>query len=240
MHALRTLAPFAAALGLVTAVPAAAGAPPAFAAGGAAPATVPSIVATHIARAEAALARAGDRADAGQASKVPRELKTAELQARYAWNAAAYVIKTTPATVVAAAVPDGTGAAGPAYAGREDTAFAALSLDHDLVATTVGLATQSGAKTTALRTSWVRAIALSQAARNNAVRSIHRLKAAGTFPTVMRGLVPLANDEVKQLNGRLKLTGFTGPLRKSLLRARTRALTTRKLVNRYWPPVPSG
>ena len=237
---LRTLLPLAAALGFVSGVPAAGGAPPATAAGGGAPALTPAIVATHLARAEAALARTLRFADQGQATKVPRELKTAQLQARYAWNAAAYVIKTSPPSVAGAAFPDGNGGTGPAYAGREDTAFAALGVYHEIVATTTGLVTQSGGKSKALRTSWVRAIAISQAARNGAVRYIHKLKSPGTFPTVMRGLVPLVNDEMKQLNGRMKLTGFTGPLRTSLLRARTRDVTTRKLVNTYWPPVPSG
>jgi hypothetical protein len=236
----QTLVPLTAALGLVAAVPATAATPPATATGGAASALTPSIVATHIARAEAALARAARFADQGQTSRVPTELKAARVQASSAWNAARYVIKTSPPTAAGAALPDGTGAGGPVYAGREDTAFAALGLYHDIIATTVGLATQLGAKSNALRTSWVDALAAAQAGRTAAVRYIHGLKAQGTFPTVMPGLVPLVNDEIKQLNGRMKLTGFTGTLRRSLLRARTRNTATRKLVNTYWPPVPSG
>jgi hypothetical protein len=55
----------------------------------------------------------------------------------------------------------------------------------------------------------------------------------------MPGVVPQVNDELKEINGRLKMTGFTGSLRTSLLRARTRATKSRKLVNTYWPPVPA-
>jgi len=243
MSVLRTLVPLAAALGLILAVPAAGGAVQnggAHANGGGVPPVIPSIVATRTARAEAALARADTLADSGQAVKVPAALAAARAQARSAWNAAVYVIKTTPATVVGDAVPDGTGATGPVYAGREDTAFAVLGLYHDVFATTVSVMTTTGAKTKALRKSWLDAIAASQAARNGAIKYIHTLKTPGTFPTVMRGLVALINDENKQLNGRLARNPFRGLTKKEMLRAVTRNKSTRKVVNRFWPPVPAG
>jgi hypothetical protein len=244
MRSLRTLAPLAVVLGLIVAAPAAGGAarsaaPPAEAAGDAPAALIPSIVNTRIVRAQAALRRARAYSDSAQTTKAVAALNVATAQAGFAWNAAAYVIRTTPPTAGDDAVPDGDAAAGAAYAGREDTAFAALSVQHDVVATTVGLLTQAGGKNTALRKSWVNAISSSQAVRNRAVAFIHTRKLPGTFPTVMPGLVPLANDEVKELNGRIKLTGFTGTLRKSLLASRVRAVKTRTLVNRYWPPVPA-
>ena len=243
MRSLRTLAPLAVALGLIVAAPAAGGAPqnagpPAHAAGGGAAPLIPSIVNTRIVRAQAALGRASGYADSGQPAKAVGALASARAQARFAWNAAAYVIRTSPPSVVGDALPDGTGG-GSAYAGREDTAFAALSVQHDVVATTVGLMTKVGAKNKALRTSWVKAISSSQAVRNRAVAFIHTRKLPGSFPTVMPGLVPLANDEIKELNGRMKMTGFTGALRKSLLASRTRTVKTKTLVNKYWPPVPA-
>lgn len=244
MRSLRTLAPLAVALGLVVAAPAAGGAarnaaPAAEADGDGAAALIPSIVNTRIVRTEAALARATKYADSNNQAKAIGELNTARAQAKYAWNAAKYVIKTTPPSAAGDVFPDGTGAGATAYAGREDTAFAAISLQHDVVATTVGLLSQAGAKNKALRTSWVKAISSSQATRNAAVAFIHTRKLPGTFPTVMPGLVPLANDELKELKGRMKLTGFTGSLRKSLVASQKRALKTRKLVNKYWPPAPA-
>jgi hypothetical protein len=238
MWRLRNLPLLAAVLGLVPAVASAGGGPPAAATGGDVAALVPSLVATRIARAEAALGRAARDADEGRTAAIPRELATARTEARYAWNATVYVIKTTPPA--AAAADGGAVGSGPTYAGREDTTFAALAAYHDVVATTVGIATQVGAETPALRKSWVAAIAQSQAARNNAIRYVHKLKSPGTYPTVMPGLIPFANDEIKQIDGRLKLTGFRGSIRTTLVRARARAVTTRKLVNKYWPPVPSG
>jgi hypothetical protein len=244
MSLLRTLAPLAAALGLL-ALPAAGGAaqsvtPPAHADGGGAPAVIPSIVSTRIAHAQAALGRASRFADSSQATKAAGQLNVARAQLRSAWNATKYVIKTSPPSVAGDVFPDGGAAAGPVYAGREDTAFAFLSAEHDLVTTAVGLMTKPGAKSKVLRTSWLNAIAGSQALRKSAVAYIHKLKAPGTFPAVMPGLVPFINDEVKQLSGRLKLIKFKGLTRKSLLAARTRDIHTRKLVNRYWPPAPAG
>jgi hypothetical protein len=244
MRSLRTLAPLAVALGLIVAAPAAGGAvqnggPPVEAAGDGAAPLIPSIVNTRIVRAQAALRRASRHADRRQPAKLVGALNSARAQARYAWNAANYVIRTTPPSPAGDALPDGTEAAAGAYAGREDTAFAALSLQHDVVATTVGLMTQVDAKTKALRTSLINAISSSQAVRNRAVAFIHTRKLPGTFPTVMPNLVPLANDEVRELNGRMKMTGFAGTLRKSLLKSRLRAVKTRKLVNKYWPPAPA-
>jgi hypothetical protein len=243
MRVPRTLALLAVALGLIVAAPAAGGpphstGPSAHAAGSGAAPIIPSLVNTRIVRAQAALRRAAAYADSNQPAKVVAALNTSRAQARFAWNAAAYVIKTSPPSVVGDALPDGTEGAG-GYAGREDTAFAALSLQHDVVEATVGLLTQKGAKSKALRTSWINAISSSQAVRNSAVAFIHKRTKPGTFPSVMRNLIPLANDELKELNGRMKMTGFTKPLRTSLLRSRTRALKTRTLVNRYWPPVPA-
>jgi hypothetical protein len=245
MYSFRTFALLAVALGLLLAAPAAGGpgqngGPPAQAAGVPPPPVIPSIVNSRVVRAQAALARATRFADAKQTANVVGELNTARAQARYAWNAATYVIKTSPPSVAGDAFPDGAEAGGSAYAGREDTAFAAISVQHDVVATAIGLLTQVDAKNTALRKSWINAISSSQAIRNSAVAFIHARKLPGTFPAVMPGLVPLANDEVKELNGRMKMTGFTGILRTSLLHSRTRAIKTRTLVNKYWPPVPAG
>jgi hypothetical protein len=244
MRSRRHITLLAVALGLIAAVPAAGGTargitPSAGADGTAAAPVIPSIVQTRIVRAQAALRRANAFADSGQTGNQIASLNTASAQARFAWNAAVYVVKTSPPSVAGDAFPDGDAAAGGAYAGREDTAFAAISVQHDVVATTVALMTQAGAKKTALRKSWVKALSTAQAVRNKAVAFIHTRKLPGTFPAVRPGLVSLANDEVKELNGRMKMTGFTGTLRKSLLASRTRAVKTRTLVNRYWPPVPA-
>ncbi|HEU4865273.1 MAG TPA: hypothetical protein VFT76_03395 [Actinomycetota bacterium] len=244
MRSRRNIVLLAVALGLIAAVPAAGGAarqlaPSPGADGTAAAPLIPSIVQTRITRAQAALRRANTFADSGQTAKQIASLNTASAQARFAWNAAVYVVKTSPPSAAGDALPDGDAAAGAAYAGREDTAFAAISVQHDVVATTVALMTQAGAKNAALRKSWVKAISTAQAVRNKAVAFVHTRKLPGTFPAVMPGLVPLANDEIKELNGRMKLTGFNGSLRTSLLASRIRAVKTRRLVNKYWPPVPA-
>jgi hypothetical protein len=242
----RTLASLAVGLGLLAA-PAAGGAvqsggPPAHATGGGAPPIIPSIVATRVARAETSAAHVGQLADAGQPIKAASELKTASRQAEYAWNAAKWLIKTSPPSVAGDAVPDVGGATAPVYAGREDTAFAAISVQHDVASAAIALINKSSSKSKALRLSWFNAINSSQVRRKSAVAYIHKLKAPGTFPTLMPGLVPIVNDEVKELNGKLSLTrpARTSLLRKSLVRSRARALVTRKLVNKYWPPVPAG
>ena len=103
-----------------------------------------------------------------------------------------------------------------------------------------------GAKNAALRKSWIKALSSSQATRNKAVAFIHTRKLPGTFPAVMPNLIPLVNDEVKELNGRMKMTGFTGTLRKSLISSRViaRASTTTSVRKEPWtanePPVRSG
>jgi hypothetical protein len=245
MPSLRTLALLAVALGLILAAPAAGGAaqnsvPPAEAAGDGAPQVIPSIVNTRIARAHAALQRASSYMDGKQVTKVAAALNVARANGTYAWNAAKYVIKTTPPTPAGDVVPDGTGAGGALYAGPEDTAFAVLSLQHDVVSTVVGLMTQANAKSPSLRRSWLNAIVSSQATRNAAVAFIHSRKPPGpTWVTVMPNVVPLVNDELKDLNGRMKMTGFTGTLHRSLVKARKRAIKTRTLVNKYWPPAPA-
>lgn len=254
MRSFRKLAPLAVVLGLIVAAPAAGGAgqnagSPAEAAGAEAALPIPSIVNTRIVRAQAALARAAKYMDGNQVAAAVTALNSGRANAVYAWNAAKFVIKSTPPPAEDA-LPDGDPVVG-GYAGPEDTAFAALSVQHDVVTTAVGLMTQPSAKNVALRKSLINAVAGTQAVRNAAVAYIHTLAppaedaiidgpdAGALWPTVMPNLVPHANDEIKQINGRLKMTGFSGTLRTSLLNSRTRAVKTRTLVNTYWPPVPA-
>lgn len=223
--------------------------PPAQAAGGDIPPPLPSLVNTRLVRSQAALGRATAAFDENQAAQAVVPIGAAVDNLTKAWSAEKYLIQTTPPPVEDA-ISDGDPVVGT-YAGPEDTAFAALSVQHDVVTTAVGLMTQPSAKNVALRKSLINAVAGTQAVRNAAVAYIHTLAppaedaiidgpdAGALWPTVMPNLVPHANDEIKQINGRLKMTGFSGTLRTSLLNSRTRAVKTRTLVNTYWPPVPA-
>jgi hypothetical protein len=245
MRSLRTLAVPALALGLVLAALVAGAAwatvRPAEATGSSAVAPLPSIVNTRIVRAEATLARMGASADANQLSKVPSRLSNALGQTADAWGAAKYVIRTTPPTPAGDAVDDGNGGAAGAYAGPEDTAFAVLSLQHELIAATATMINKSAAKTASLRKSWFKTIVSAQNRRNAAIAFIHKRKPADpTWATVMPGLLPQLNDEAKELSGDVATTKANRTLRKSMLAVRKNALKTRGLIKKYWPPVPAG
>ena len=101
MPSLRSAIPFALALGLVAAAPAAAKSTPppkAQASGGDAVDLVyPSIVAVRVARTERALERATKRIENGKPADAAITLKVVRRQLASSWRGAKYVIRTTPA-----------------------------------------------------------------------------------------------------------------------------------------------
>ncbi len=240
-----TLAPLAAVLGLVLAASAAGGAtqntpPVAEAAGGDAVPGDPSIVAIRIARAEAALGQAGVAEDANDRAGMLAAVKAARLNAARALNAARYLVKTAPPTPVGDGLADGA-PVGIAYGGPEATLFSVLILQHDVAATAIGLMTAKGAKTATLRKAWASAVLDSFAQRNKTIAFIHARKAnAPTFATLMPGLLTMFKDELKEINGRLKMNKFGPNLRASLANGATRVKNSRTLVKKYWPPTPAG
>jgi hypothetical protein len=220
--------------------------PPAHADGGDAPPIYPSIVNTRLVRAEAALSRATDAYDEGQPAESAAQVAAAVANMTASWSAEEYVIKTAPPAPAAESFSDGTGATGPAYAGPEDTGFAVLSAEHDVISTAVGMAETSNA---ALSKSLLTAISAMQTSRTAAIKYIHKIAppptgagtgAGSTWDTVMPGYVAVLDDEIQQLKGRLALTKFSASTKAALTSARLKAADTKDLINTYWPPVPAG
>jgi hypothetical protein len=221
--------------------------PPAHADGGDAPPILPSIVNTRLVRAEAALSKATDAVDAGQPAQGAAPINAAVANVTAAWSAEQYVIKTAPpAPVGDSAYSDGSGGAGPSYAGPEDTGFAVLSAEHDVITTAVGIAETSDA---GLSKSALSAITAMQNSRDAAIKYIHKIApppvadgtpVGSTWDAVMPGYVAVLDDEIQQLKGRLALTKFSASTKTALTNARLKAADAKDLINSYWPPVPAG
>jgi hypothetical protein len=220
--------------------------PPAQAAGGDVAPTIPSIVDTRLVRAQSALARSTAEFDENQPGQAVVPMGAAASNLSKAWNAAKYVIKTAPPPPTDDALIDGDGG-GVLYAGPEDTAFAVLSDQHDLVSTAVGMMETTNAP---LLKSLSDSIASVQASRTAAINYIHSIEpppeddAVGpddeptaTWATVMPNLIPVLDDEIQQITGRLAMTKFPTASRTVLINSRTRAQSAKALVNQYWPPV---
>jgi len=223
--------------------------PPAQVNGGDAAPIYPSIVNTRLVRAASALGRATDAYDSNQAAQAVGPIGAAVSNLTNAWGAEKYVIKTAPPPPGDAAV-DGTGASGPTYAGAEDTGFALLTAQHDLITTSVGVADTTNA---ALQNSLVTAISKLQNLRLTEVKYIHKIAppppadaaadgtgAGSTWGVVMPGYVAVLDDEIQQLKGRLAMAKFSPSVKSALTNARVKASDTKDLVNRYWPPLPAG
>ena len=250
MFSLRTIALVAIAAALVVVAPAVGGsngpsAGPARVAGGDAPALFPSLVNTRLVRAQSALSRATTDLDEGQPAQAVVPMGAAVSNLTTGWSAAKYVIQTTPPPPP----EDGTGGGASAYAGPEDTAFAVLSAQHDAVTTAVGMIETGN---DALSSSLLSSIQSMQALRENAVRYIHEIapppppergiqpsgQEGGGWATVMPGLVPILDDEMQMIQGRLAMNQFPPAVQQALTTARLQALELKDLVNQWWPPPP--
>ena len=219
----------------------------------------PSIVNVRLIRAEAALARATTWVDQAKGSNAIAELKAAQSNMQKAWTAAKYVINTTPppvATDGAFAHSSGGAPAGPSYASPEDTTFAVLSLQHDVVTTSLGLLDAGNAtlKNTTLPTTIKAAVD----ARDAAIAYIHSIApppvagdgrvhadASGGavvagWDTTMPNLIPVLDDEIQAIKGTRKLnpTLPTG-IRTFLPTMRARDEATQTTINQFWPPAPA-
>jgi hypothetical protein len=159
-----------------------------------------------------------------------------------AWTAAKYVIEHTPA-------PDPEAEAVSAFAAPADTAAAVLNLQHDVVATSLGLLDVAGPDlAAALRGT----ISGTLSARDAAVNDIHTIApppvaeegsvqaeasgapVGGTFDLVMPALVPLLDDEIQQANA-TALSPATVPNFGAWVAQK--ATATEGLINTFWPPV---
>ena len=192
MHALRRAVPFALAVGLIAAAPAAAAphdgdAPVARAAGSdAGPPVYPGLVNTRLVRTQKALDRAVDNADDGNIDKAVSALYTTRLQLKLAWRAAKHKIEHSPA-----APPPGDGlksgripvrasskaghrkrAAASAVADQYTTAGGVLDMQHTVAQTAIGMIDMAHGK---LRDSLSRTIFTALDQRDIAVAYIHSI-----------------------------------------------------------------
>jgi hypothetical protein len=231
------------------------GGPPAHTAGGdVGPLTYPSLVDVRLVRAEAALARAVEYADTAQADKAVVELTTARIQLRKAWIGAKYVVDHAPPPVAGdGSVGRISVAVAPPNAAISDTAFAVLSLQHEVAATSVGLIdTAKGTLLSSLSTTIFAALN----GRDAAIAYIHSIEpppvagdgrapartsgapVGGTFATVMPNAASQVDDEILQLDGTLAAGTSLGAAR-VLRAAELQAVKTQKTINTYWPALPA-
>jgi hypothetical protein len=142
-----------------------------------------------------------------------------------------------------------------ATATPENTAFAVLGLQHDVVTTALGLI--DGADAT-LAPTITEAISAAMTARDDAITYIHSIvpptppppeagaggaeaHAGGapvggsTWDAVMPGVVPLLDDEIQHATAAFKALP-TSPV--DLRLVIYRAAFTKNTVNEFWPPVP--
>jgi hypothetical protein len=222
----------------------------------AAPAPLPSIVNVRLVRSAAALVRAAALVDQGQPSGAVVELNAAVLNMQKAWSAAQYIITTAPPPPVAEAGgleahASGAPVGASPTATPEDTAFAVLSLHHDVMTTVIGLI--DGADES-LMPAIDATISAAITARDDAITYIHSIEpppppvaeaggvqahASGapvlgsTWAALMPGLVPHLDDEIQQATATLQ------PMQNSPIDLRVvtaRLIATKSAINELWPP----
>jgi hypothetical protein len=222
------------------------------------PLVYPSLVNVRLVRAEAALARATTWVDQRNGSKAVGELNGARSNMAKAWTAAKYVIQTTPppvATDGAFAHSSGGAPAGPSYASPEDTAFAVLSLQHDVVTTSLSLLDASNAtlknttapvtisstiKARAAAIAYIKSISpapVADAGRVHANASGGAVVAS--WATTMPNLIPLLDDEIQAIKGTRALNPtFSASTRALLTTMRVLDQAAEAAINKFWPPIP--
>jgi hypothetical protein len=218
----------------------------------------PSIVRARIERTERALRRATKQLETGRSEKAVTSLKVVRRQMAAAWRGARYVIRTAPPPVADEARISGDGPTGPTYAGSADTAFAVLTLQHEVAATVVELVDGGGG--TAL-TALSRTLYLALDRRDRAIRDIRalappadpeaedaraRARTSGdgpvvaTFDTMMPNVLGQLDDELQAIEGTLTdAEDLTPGGRRVLSKAEPQVRHTKQVVNSWWPPVPA-
>lgn len=270
MRSIKVIAPVAfvsaaAVIGLVSAMPAASSSatgstpalydgPVASAAGGdVGPSVYPSIVNVRLVRAQAALDRASTLADQSKGTAaVSAELADVRTQMSAAWAAAKYVIQTAPPPAPADRAGANTVVPAGGYAAAEPTALAVLTLQHDVITTSLGLLDVSP---TAQQTQIKATVRAALNARDAAVAYIHSVApppppadkagahvngapVAAGWDSVMPTAALELDDEVQQMSGMRVINPTLAPV---LVRsARSQAIATRNTINQYWPPAPVG
>jgi hypothetical protein len=260
----RAAVPLAVVAALIAAAPAAADsrpAPKAEASGGDVVELIyPSIVRVRLARTERALDRATEKFENGTPADAASPLKVVRRQMAAAWRGAKYVIRTTPPPPPAEdltrprARKSGGAPVGPTYASPPDTAFAVLSLQHDVssavaqlidgahgtslnaLATTLNLANDR--RDQALR--YILSVAPPAPPAEDLARTSQEEGAVPTFDTVMPNLGPQLDDELQAIEGtKSDATDLTAGGRRLLNAAATQIAGTKAFVNTNWPLVPA-
>jgi hypothetical protein len=272
MRSIRVIAPVAvvaavATVGLVAALPTASSSAskpgPAFDRGPVATATggdvvpivYPSIVNVRLVRAEAGLARAAALVDQNKGAAAVAELKAVQANTTAAWTAAKYVIKTTPPPVATedsfGHASGGAVAGASPYAAPAQTGVAVLSLQHDVITTSLGLLKGAPA---ALKTQIKTTVSATVKARIAAVAYIHSVApppvatedsfahaSGGAVPTdwgtEMQTVVPLLDDEIQQMKGTHAIFPKLAPAFLTVMRVAD--VATEATINKWWPPVPA-
>jgi len=259
MRLFKLVATLAVVIGLVTVASAAGsgGGPPAHIAGGdAGPLLFPSLVNVRLVRGEAALQRAVEYADEGQADKALASLANARLHVRKAWAGAKYLIDNAPAAPPASDGSVGRMSGAPVgaspYASIYDTALAVLSLQHDAASTSMGLIDSAkGTLLSSLSTTiftalngrdaaiaYIHSKAPPPAAGDGRVGRSSGAPVAGGWGTAMPKVLPQLDDEMQQIDGTLAATISSGAS-KVLKAAELQDVKSQKTLNQFWPPAPA-
>jgi hypothetical protein len=226
-----------------------------------APAPIPSVVSVRLVRSEAALARATAVVDQGRPSEAVVELNSAVLNMQKAWIAAKYIIDNAPPPPPPVADAGGVQAqasgapVGSPGATPEDTAFAVLNLQHEVVTTALGLIDDVDLT---LAPTIDATISAALTARDDAIAYIHSIappppppvadaggvqaEASGApvatgpaWDLVMPNLLPLLDDEIQHATAAERAMP-TSPL--DLQAVSDRANAAKAAINEFWPPAP--
>ncbi len=224
------------------------------------PLIYPSIVNTRVKRAERALDRATNQLEGGSSAKGLKSLKIVRRQLAAAWRGARYVIRTTPPPPAEEARVSGDGPVGPTLASPADSAFAVLTLQHDVATAMVQLV--DGSRGKAL-TAISRTLYLTLDRRDAAIDDIRTLAppaspdadearvgvrahtsggeaVANGFDTVMPNVAGQLDDELQAIDGtRTDASDLTAGGRRVLKQAEPQVERTRLTVNAAWPPIPA-
>jgi hypothetical protein len=221
--------------------------------GGSATLVYPSVVAVHLDRSRAAIARAEAAFDDPQNTvRAANQMDKARVQMFDAWQATQYLIKTTPPPPPGdRAGTSGGAASGPAFASPPDTSVALFYLQHDLVTHAAALlgknATLNGRLTGVMQRTAKR--------RDAAIVYVHNVApppppadrgkagASGapvgvTFDTTMPTVLPLLDDEIQALKGTLALNkALPAGVRTALQALVATDTQTEATINTFWPPI---
>jgi hypothetical protein len=231
------------------------------------PPVLPSLVRTRIARGTKAIERAGDWVDQEDNAKAVVSLRNVRRNMYAAWRGAVDVVESAPPPpppgdgLGRVIVVDGRvdAHASATYLSPEETAVTVLNFQHDVAGAAYGLL--DGAKG-ALRDAVSTTIFAALNRRDLAAVYIHGRPvppppppdlarasahahasdedAPPSFATLMPGIVPDLDDELRQIKALLRGGALTPGEKRIMGQARAQVLETKDQINTWWPPLPAG